>query len=940
MVPQSCEACGLWKSCKTYQLRVEVSEHTDYEFEETILVVGGHPSQVDDFRAGVYHKDTLRGQFLREFVLDNLPAKWVLTTAARCYGKEITPEQYQLCSENLAAVISEHKPYIVIALGLDALASIVGPGTNSSAPIKVEKASGEIMWVIPSFPPEDHVGSEATKKYDGKHNLADHIVSLIEWVESLLNKRYNTQEFTYERIFNEEEAVDIARTCNSARVCYDTEVDHSNEGDRKLTIYHPDSSLILASFTWWDCDKNRYLNYTIEGAALTGRVIKEFCRGRIVEGHNVNYDISVTNHFLGVNLFDVAAATRDTMLLWWSGDQSSIRNDLKGLVQQHFFVEDWSKELDQLKSAAKAAKDLEVNGPIRERNQLRREERKKLGMWAGAGCEPLITEMGFDLLEIPEEQRVGLRDEELIPIDIGFADIDRGKLAKYCALDTYWCARLSREILDELPEYKKPTPLITTHLDKSRWCLAQIERNGLPICREAIADLKRVTETKVKTLHQALLQHPLVKEALASDKETQKITGVWSRLKKDKQKSAVGVWMRIAGERLTAMGHWVKRVAEKFCTPEQLADIPLTKGGDLSINDEVIEILAGGVDDHDNLHEKTPIQMLWYYTYWFRKHQNLLDKFISSFAAYEGADGRIHSSFSLHRTVTGRTASSPNVQNLKKDKAVRACFVARPGWVFCELDYDRMEPTVLAVVANAKFWKEAIRNDWDLYCLTAMQVYESELLEAKMMPDLSLPVEEVKVQLDAIKKNKETKPFREDAKTNTLATVYGQHFKTLAARSGKPVEQVEAFAKKFWKTNSEITDFVKRMHAILDRGDYVRTSFGRKRWFPKARGGKDRAKLKNQIVNSWIQADGNDIALWQTYRVLKWIDENHLHHKIAVVNFVHDALYFEVREDCVEELMPQVKNIMEDISSLPFDFDVPVRTSYKTGKSLADMLDS
>lgn len=936
MLSQSCQDCGLWKFCKTYKLRVEVSERTDYEFSETILVVGNFPSEMDDFRGVVYHKDTLRGKFLREDLLDNLSAKWVLTTAARCYGKSVTPEQYQACSEHLAEVIDEHKPFIVICLGLDALHAVVGPGASSSNPIKVTKASGQDMWVIPSFPPEDHTGDETTKRYNGKKNLADHIMYLIEWTDSLLSRRYNTQEFTYERIFNEQEAIDIAKTCNSTRVCFDTEVDHSDEGDRKLTIYHPDSSLILASMSWWDCDKERYVNYTIEGAALTGRVINEFCRGRVVEGHNINYDIQVAEHFLGVDLFEIAAATRDTMLLWWAGDQSSVRNDLKSLVQRHFFVDDWSAELKTLKAEAKALKDAELNGPIRERNKARRLERKQLGLWAGEECEDWNTEMGFDLLNIPEEQRVLLRDEPLIPIDVGYASVDRGKLAKYCALDTYWCCRLSREILDELPEYKRPTDLIMTHLDKSRKVLARIERNGLPICREAIAALKKVTEKKVRTIQNILLSSPLVWNALCYDTNTQKMCGIWSRMKKDKDKAAVSVWMRIAGERLTAMGSWVKHLAKLNCTPEELKAIPKTdKTKELSINNEVIEILAGGVDDHENLHLKSEIELIWYYVYWFRKHQNLLDKFITGFAAYEGADGRVHSSFSLHRTVTGRTASSPNIQNLEKAKYVRACFVAPPGWQFVEFDYDRMEPTVLAVKANAKFWKEAIRNDWDLYCLTAMQVYEEELLTAGMMPDLTISIEEVRAALEAIKKNPQTKPFREEAKTNTLATIYGEHPKTLAARSGKPVAQVEAFAKKFWKTNSEITQFVKEMHAILDKGGFVVTSFGRKRWFSKAGRGSSEA---NQIVNTGIQADGNDIALWQAYKVFEWIDENKLHNKIQVVNFVHDALYFLIREEFVEELSPQIKKIMEDISTLPFKFDVPVRTSGKSGKSLADML--
>lgn len=92
-------------------------------------------------------------------------------------------------------------------------------------------------------------------------------------------------------------------------------------------------------------------------------------------------------------------------------------------------------------------------------------------------------------------------------------------------------------------------------------------------------------------------------------------------------------------------------------------------------------------------------------------------------------NGRIHPSFLLHRTVTGRTASAnPNAQNFPKRgkggmkevvKAFRRVFKAPEGWSLLEADLSQAELRVAAWMANERTMINLYRNGADLHAATA-----------------------------------------------------------------------------------------------------------------------------------------------------------------------------------------------------------------------------
>lgn len=92
-------------------------------------------------------------------------------------------------------------------------------------------------------------------------------------------------------------------------------------------------------------------------------------------------------------------------------------------------------------------------------------------------------------------------------------------------------------------------------------------------------------------------------------------------------------------------------------------------------------------------------------------------------------NGKIHPSFLLHRTVTGRTASaSPNAQNFPKRgkgnmkevvKAFRRVFRAPPGYKLLEADLSQAELRVAAWMANEHTMIDLYRNGADVHAATA-----------------------------------------------------------------------------------------------------------------------------------------------------------------------------------------------------------------------------
>jgi hypothetical protein len=74
-----------------------------------------------------------------------------------------------------------------------------------------------------------------------------------------------------------------------------------------------------------------------------------------------------------------------------------------------------------------------------------------------------------------------------------------------------------------------------------------------------------------------------------------------------------------------------------------------------------------------------------------------------------GTEDPIHARFE-ELLETGRTSSSPNVQNPPREGGVRECYVPRPGFVFASADFSMLELRTVAQVLYTRFGASTLRD--------------------------------------------------------------------------------------------------------------------------------------------------------------------------------------------------------------------------------------
>lgn len=271
--------------------------------------------------------------------------------------------------------------------------------------------------------------------------------------------------------------------------------------------------------------------------------------------------------------------------------------------------------------------------------------------------------------------------------------------------------------------------------------------------------------------------------------------------------------------------------------------------------------------------------------------------------------GRVHTSFSMAGTSTGRLASSdPNLQNIpirtEEGRKIREAFVAEDGHVLLSVDYSQVELRLAAEMANVKALKQAFRDGVDIHTLTASQVF-------------GVPLEQV------------TPEIRRQAKAVNFGIIYGISGWGLAQQLGCDPKEANDFIRRYLTTFSEIRDYMERTKDEARKHGYVKTLLGRKCYIPNINASNPgwRAGAERQAINAPLQGTAADIMKRAMAAIPPALAKENLNAKMLLQ--VHDELIFEVPEGEVERTIPRVKSIMENVVRL----DVPLIAEAGTGKS-------
>ncbi|MGP1396403.1 MAG: DNA polymerase I [Inquilinaceae bacterium] len=258
--------------------------------------------------------------------------------------------------------------------------------------------------------------------------------------------------------------------------------------------------------------------------------------------------------------------------------------------------------------------------------------------------------------------------------------------------------------------------------------------------------------------------------------------------------------------------------------------------------------------------------------------------------------GRVHTSFSLAATNTGRLSSNdPNLQNIpirtEEGRKIRYAFVAGPGHRLISVDYSQIELRLVAEIADIAALKQAFRDGVDIHALTASQVFDVPL-EA-MTPDI-----------------------RRKAKAINFGIIYGISGFGLANQLGISQGEAASFIKQYLERFSELKRWMDDTKSFCRQNGYVTTLFGRKCHIPGIKDSNParRGFAERQAINAPIQGTAADIIKRAMGRLPRALAEAGLGARMLLQ--VHDELVFEAPEKEAEETAALVKTVMEGAAHL------------------------
>ena len=277
-------------------------------------------------------------------------------------------------------------------------------------------------------------------------------------------------------------------------------------------------------------------------------------------------------------------------------------------------------------------------------------------------------------------------------------------------------------------------------------------------------------------------------------------------------------------------------------------------------------------------------------------------------------DGRIHTSFQMTVTATGRLSSTePNLQNIPVRKElgaqIRTMFAAPDGkvLVLVDADYSQIELRLLAHISGDRAMQEAFLSGEDFHTVTASKVF-------------NVPIEEVSHTL------------RSRAKAVNFGIVYGISAFSLAQDIGVRPAEAREYMNAYLNRYSGVRDY---MHNVVEqaRADgYVRTLWNRRRDLPELRSSNfnTRAFGERVALNMPIQGTAADIIKLAMVHVRDRLVRENLQAKLVLQ--VHDELIVECPVEETDTVIRILKEEMEQVASL----SVPLTVDAKAARTWAE----
>lgn len=505
--------------------------------------------------------------------------------------------------------------------------------------------------------------------------------------------------------------------------------------------------------------------------------------------------------------------------------------------------------------------------------------------------------------------------EHIPPFDYTMIPVD--DLVTYAAIDADVCRqhvlhqnqRLNSEHAKDVHKYEQtraapPPPvkqLMRRHVIPTSTTLAQMEYTGFPVDLEYLetldSDLKKVADDTAKQLHE-----------MASD------------LVINSPKDVIAT--------LFQRGFLDPKTGEHVTIPVN-DDLRRTRKGQLQADEKALLYV------HKQFGYEFPKVLLTH-----RKANKARNPFLTNVREHAKLlDGRMHPSFHITGTSTGRlSSSSENMQNFPKKLGgfnIKNIFVPPEGMVLVNTDAKGAEIRLFAAYSNDTRLIKSILDGLDTHSFFVSQVWKGikyeDVEKARELVDIWYDGDHTMGEA-AFKEAEALVRRRTNCKRVVFGTLYGAMAAKIAETAGIPLDEAQEVIDLMFEMFPTIPAYIQgtQNEVMLYGGVY--TKIGRKRRFPLANIKMFRNRCFRQAVNFKIQSTSSDMVLWVMNQIAPVI-QREMHGQLHAT--VHDSVVFSVPP----RYLSQIPDLMHEYGTvrvakqfswlpIPFEWDVEAGPRY------------
>ena len=277
--------------------------------------------------------------------------------------------------------------------------------------------------------------------------------------------------------------------------------------------------------------------------------------------------------------------------------------------------------------------------------------------------------------------------------------------------------------------------------------------------------------------------------------------------------------------------------------------------------------------------------------------------------------GRVHTSYSLASTSTGRIASNnPNLQNIpirtEEGRKIRKAFIASPGHKLISADYSQMELRLLAVIANVEELQQAFKDHVDIHAMTASEIFDIPM--DRMTPEV-----------------------RRRAKAINFGIIYGISAFGLGAQLNISRREAQDIIDRYFLRFPGIRDYMNRTIRECQKCGFVTTITRRKVHLPmiNSKRPRERQFAERAAINAPIQGSAADIMRRAMISLHESLINDERWSRIRMLLQVHDELVFEVPDDLTDAFASFVAREMAEAAHGVMPLDLPMLVDSGVGQN-------